>query len=169
MRVTWNFRAYESSFFRLEDNGNLPLILNVQIRGEVVSSYLRHAHAHIHLCTHICAPLFSSRWGRRGWANPLSNSNLSRFPPAVDRVKWQARNVVIAEIMVMPTVRRGEQNGGGYITLKFNSAIVPRTRGTRGTESEGTLMLFRKTPAPPTNARHKESSRNSRANSWGVM
>lgn len=95
-------------------------------------------HTRVHTHTHACtfALRFSHRdevdeVGRR--ANPLSNSNPShrRFPSlstVVVRVTRQARNVVIAEIMVVPTVRRDEQNGGDYVTLKFNSAIVPRTR-----------------------------------------
>lgn len=35
--------AYETSFFQPRD-GKLPLIFNVQIRGEIVPSYLRHTH-----------------------------------------------------------------------------------------------------------------------------
>lgn len=150
---------------------NLPLILDMQIRTSEKSHFL------LETCTymHIYGSLFSSRWGRRGWARGKSfeqfqtiSSPFSTALPslAVDRVTQQARNVVIAEIMVVPTVRRCEQNGSDYVTLKFNSAIVPCTRGT---ESEETLILFRKTTTPPTNARRKESSGNSRANSRGVM
>lgn len=140
-------------------------------------SYLRHTctHTRAHIYVHACT--FALRLSHRDEVdevgrriNPLSNSNPShrRFPPssAVDRVTRQARNVVIAEVMVVPTVRRDEQNGGDYVTLKFNSAIVSRTRET---EFVGTLILFLKTATPPTNARRKESSGNSRANSWGVM
>lgn len=129
----------------------------VQIHGEVISFYLRHtcAHTHIHMCIrmHICILLFSSRWGWAKGTNPLSNSNSSRrrFPSSHRRwrwtgLRWRARNVVIAEVMIVPTVRRGEQNGGDYVTLKFNSAIVSRASGT---ESEGTLILFRKTTRLP--------------------
>lgn len=132
---TWKFRAYESNFFQPRD-GKLPLIFNVQIRGEIVPSYLKHTHTHTYTITHLLALRFSHRSKvgevqRR--ANPLSNFDSShrRFPPptVAVRVTRQARNVVIAEIMAMPTARCGERNDGDYVTLKFNFAIVLRTRG----------------------------------------
>jgi len=95
-----------------------------------------HTHTHTHTITHLLALRFSHRSKvgevqRR--ANPLSNFDSShrRFPPptVAVRITRQARNVVIAEIMAMPTARCGERNDGDYVTLKFNFAIVLRTRG----------------------------------------
>lgn len=112
-------------------------------------THTRTKHTHSYNHTFTCSTLFARRnkVGEVQWrANPLSNFDSShrRFPPpsVAVRVTRQARNVVIAEIMAMPTARCGEQNDGDYVTLKFNSTIVLRTRGA---EFVGTLILFRKT------------------------
>lgn len=119
-------------------------------KGTFSGPFLAHAR-HPHL-----AFLIATNLKTRSGAGqiPLSNPDPShRHSPSISPARdgdvggremtmvvvRKARNVVIAEIMAVPT---GERNAGDYVTLKFNSAIVRRARGV---ESEGTLILFRKT------------------------
>jgi len=169
--VAWNFRAYESSFFRPGD-GNLPLIPDVQVRGEVVV-LTWDARAHVHTHAHLdLAFLIATRSGEEQilWAIPTHLIAIFRRSAVVGGgpgyTTGEKRRNCWNNGRAYSTARRTKRCGD-YVTLKFNSAIVPRAR--RGRDPLGTLILFRKTATPPTNARRKESSGNSRANSSGVM